>query len=237
MGPAISAQRWPPFLSSPSTAVWLTPSLNNEHPTHVWQQGRVSIHFGVMAAPAHQAMAKDPWDTSSAPSQWYSQVIYTTMIHFVSPKLKIREYGHTAPYTYGRDTEVLGARRTTPESAWYPYARFNEVGRDTASYGAVSRIRTTCAAAPKTAHGKDTIIPDQRHKQECGRTNHSMSSNGMRQDYHRTKTRDQNQEQMVTPCHAVKRVLGKQTKMLPNAKDDEQNASQAKPNPKNGYTN
>ncbi|KAJ7017381.1 hypothetical protein C8F04DRAFT_1279585 [Mycena alexandri] len=36
---------------------------------------------------------------------------------------------------------------------------------------------------------------------------------------------------------AVKRVLGKQTKMLPNAKDDEQNASQAKPNPKNGYTN
>ncbi|KAJ7016189.1 hypothetical protein C8F04DRAFT_1203060 [Mycena alexandri] len=35
----------------------------------------------------------------------------------------------------------------------------------------------------------------------------------------------------------VKRVLGKQTKMLPNAKDDEQNASQAKPNPKNGYTN
>ncbi|KAJ7024186.1 hypothetical protein C8F04DRAFT_1192711 [Mycena alexandri] len=35
----------------------------------------------------------------------------------------------------------------------------------------------------------------------------------------------------------LKRVLGKQTKMLPNAKDDEQNASQAKPNPKNGYTN
>ncbi|KAJ7037548.1 hypothetical protein C8F04DRAFT_1180586 [Mycena alexandri] len=145
--------------------------------------------------------------------------------------IRIREYGHTAPYTYGRDTEVLGARRTTPESARYPYARFNEVGRDTASYGAVSRIRTTCAAAPKTAHvrfpskevggdeggmsvgragsrfGRDKargwasknykpIIPDQRHKQECGRTNHSMSSNGMRQDYHRTKTRDQNQEQM-----------------------------------------
>ncbi|KAJ7037220.1 hypothetical protein C8F04DRAFT_1331612 [Mycena alexandri] len=41
----------------------------------------------------------------------------------------------------------------------------------------------------------------------------------------------------AAPKNTVKRVLGKQTKMLPNAKDDEQNASQAKPNPKNGYTN
>ncbi|KAJ7027960.1 hypothetical protein C8F04DRAFT_1266353 [Mycena alexandri] len=40
-----------------------------------------------------------------------------------------------------------------------------------------------------------------------------------------------------SPRMPVKRVLGKQTKMLPNAKDDEQKASQAKPNPKNGYTN
>ncbi|KAJ7040489.1 hypothetical protein C8F04DRAFT_1253792 [Mycena alexandri] len=42
---------------------------------------------------------------------------------------------------------------------------------------------------------------------------------------------------IVLQLEPVKRVLGKQTKMLPNAKDDEQNASQAKPNPKNGYTN
>ncbi|KAJ7016507.1 hypothetical protein C8F04DRAFT_1281189 [Mycena alexandri] len=43
--------------------------------------------------------------------------------------------------------------------------------------------------------------------------------------------------QSPTRRAAMKCVLGKQTKMLPNAKDGEQNASQAKPNPENGYTN
>ncbi|KAJ7042138.1 hypothetical protein C8F04DRAFT_1295045 [Mycena alexandri] len=50
-------------------------------------------------------------------------------------------------------------------------------------------------------------------------------------------TRPKPKEQPQKISKPLKCVLGKQTKMLPNAKDDEQNASQAKPNPKNGYTN
>ncbi|KAJ7032232.1 hypothetical protein C8F04DRAFT_1185285 [Mycena alexandri] len=45
------------------------------------------------------------------------------------------------------------------------------------------------------------------------------------------------EEGVMKEMRPVKRVLEKQTKMLYNAKDDEQNASLAKPNPKNGYTN